>query len=289
MCYCTFHSHCQIWVKCGVIYLYMMPLGVCEFVKIDPEWAVIFLRNFQLRVSRKTFRHLHKERFGTTCVPRHSMPSQSCRGTETLIIVILTVSRLILSWALWPHPTFVHYLFNIHFSIILLYSYACFQVLRLHVNAPHYLRHECFMSGQCRWSWFGQVCRELLNISSLQLVFPRSSCINRTTNSKGVLVPMHRLTPWNWVLLREDNCFTIKKFSVLYGARHFIVVSTSPHFLYLSRARWIQSTPFNYVSLRFILKLSFHLRLGLKSRLFDGIKTLAVFLTVHVPFVRWSA
>ena len=36
--------------------------------------------------------------------------------------------------------------------------------------------------------------------------------------------------------------------------------------------------PFHYSSLRFILKLSFHLGLGLKSRLFDGIKTLATFL-----------
>jgi len=52
-------------------------------------------------------------------------------------------------------------------------------------------------------------------------------------------------------------------------------VSTS--WMYLSRPILIQPMPFHHISLRFILKLSFHLRLGLKSRLFDGIKTLAVF------------
>ena len=39
MCYYAFLSLCQICVKYGVVYLCMMPLGVCEFVKIDPEWA----------------------------------------------------------------------------------------------------------------------------------------------------------------------------------------------------------------------------------------------------------
>jgi len=194
------------------ISVYDAPRRFCEFVKIDPDWAVIFLLNFQLRVSRKTFRDEHKEHFGRTCVPRHRTPLQSCRGTETLITVILKVRRLILSWALWPHPTSAHCSFNIRFSIILLYVYfyGCFQVLRVHVNMPYYLRHECFMSGQFRWSWFGQVCRELRNVSSQQLIFPRSSCMNRMTNSKSVLVPTLRLTP-ETVLLRQDSGFTLNQ------------------------------------------------------------------------------
>jgi hypothetical protein len=78
---------------------------------------------------------------------------------------------------------------------------------------------------------------ELRNIGSLQHVFPRNSCMNRMTNSKGVLVPMRRLTPCNRVLQKTMISHSIKKFAVLYGARHFIFVSTSSHFLYLSRAR----------------------------------------------------
>jgi hypothetical protein len=40
--------------------------------------------------------------------------------------------------------------------------------------------------------------------------------------------------------------------------------------------------------LRFILKLSFHLRLGLKSRLFDGIKMLAAFFFKQFMYVSYS-
>lgn len=55
MCYNTFHSHCQVWVKCGVIYICLMPLGVREFVKIYPDWAAVFLLNFSYTSAVKRF------------------------------------------------------------------------------------------------------------------------------------------------------------------------------------------------------------------------------------------
>jgi hypothetical protein len=71
---------------------------------------------------------------------------------------------------------------------------------------------------------------------------------------------------------------SIKKFSALYGAPRFIAVSTSPRFLYLIEPDESSPRPSITFLLRLILKLSFHLRLGLKSRLFDRIKMSAAFL-----------
>ena len=157
----------------------------------------------------------------------------------------------------------------------LLFYLYCFQVLRLHFSVPYYLRHECFMSGQCRWSWFGQVCRERRNISYLQHVIPRSSCMNRMTNSKGVLVPMHRLTPWNRVLLREDNVFTLNQEIPLtvWSPTFYCRVYKSPLLLPVSS----QMNPVHALPLHFF-KIYFKIILPCTpSRLFDGLKTLAAF------------
>jgi hypothetical protein len=50
---------------------------------------------------------------------------------------------------------------------------------------------------------------------------------------------------------------------VFYGTRRFRTVFTNAHHWPLSRSRWVQCTPSQPISLRSILLLSSHLRLGL--------------------------
>jgi hypothetical protein len=82
--------------------------------------------------------------------------------------------------------------------------------------------------------------------------------------------------------LREKLIVTklVNKFPALYGNQRFITVITKVHHQSLSWDRWIQSTPFRPIFLRFIL-ISFCLYLGLPSGLFSSdlpIKILYTFL-----------
>jgi hypothetical protein len=83
------------------------------------------------------------------------------------------------------------------------------------------------------------------------------------------------------VLLRKLIATQHKKSPALYGTSRLITVFTRTHHWNLSWARWIQSTPFHRISLKFIPILSFHLRLGLPSGLFPSVchtKMLYIFL-----------
>jgi hypothetical protein len=71
---------------------------------------------------------------------------------------------------------------------------------------------------------------------------------------------------WRWALLEKLPIVQpLKKFSAFYGTRGFITVFTRALHWSLSWARSIQSTPSHPISIRPILILSTHLRLGLPS------------------------
>jgi len=88
-------------------------------------------------------------------------------------------------------------------------------------------------------------------------------------NTRGVahanlLTYLHN--PWSRVLLESlTGSQLVKKFPAFYGTRWFITRHLS-----LSWARSIQSMRPHPTSWRFILLLSFHLRLGLPSDLFPS-------------------
>jgi hypothetical protein len=80
------------------------------------------------------------------------------------------------------------------------------------------------------------------------------------------------LTPWSRVLLEKLTGFQlVKKFPAFYGTLRFITSFTTACRLSLSWASSIQSIPPHSTSLRSILILSFHLRLGLPSGYFPHI------------------
>jgi hypothetical protein len=60
----------------------------------------------------------------------------------------------------------------------------------------------------------------------------------------------------------------LKKFPTLYGTCKSVTVFTRARHWFLSWVRWIQHVPSYHISLRSILTLSYHLRLGLPSDLF---------------------
>jgi len=62
----------------------------------------------------------------------------------------------------------------------------------------------------------------------------------------------------------------VKKFPAFYRIRRFITVFTRACHWFLSWARCVQSTAFHPLSLRYILILSYHLRLGLPSGLLSS-------------------
>jgi len=79
------------------------------------------------------------------------------------------------------------------------------------------------------------------------------------------------LTPCSRVLLEKLPCFQpVKKFPAFYGTRMFITAFTSAQHLFLSPASSIQSIPPYPSFRRYILILSSHLRLGLRSGLFPS-------------------
>ena len=79
------------------------------------------------------------------------------------------------------------------------------------------------------------------------------------------------LTPWWRVLLEKlTGLHLVKKFPAFHGTRMFITALTSVHHLSLSWASPIQSIYPHPTSLRSILILSTHLRLGIPSGLFPS-------------------
>jgi len=81
------------------------------------------------------------------------------------------------------------------------------------------------------------------------------------------------LNPWSSALFEKlTGSQLVKKYITFYGTRRFFTAFTSARHLSLSWARSIQSMPRRRTSWRFILILSFHLRLGLLSGLFTSLK-----------------
>jgi hypothetical protein len=78
-------------------------------------------------------------------------------------------------------------------------------------------------------------------------------------------------TVWRWgLLVKPPVAQPLKDFPIIYETWRFITVFTRDSHWSLSWARWIQSVPPYPISLRSILILSSHLRLGLPSGLFSS-------------------
>jgi hypothetical protein len=92
-------------------------------------------------------------------------------------------------------------------------------------------------------------------------------------------------TPRCRVLLEKlTGLQLVKKFPAFYWTRRFITAFTSARHLSLPSANPIQSTPPHLTSLRSILILSYHLRLGLPSGLFpSGFPTKTLYTPLSSP------
>jgi hypothetical protein len=90
---------------------------------------------------------------------------------------------------------------------------------------------------------------------------------------------------WSWSLLEKLPIVQLlKNFPAFYGTRRFVTVFTRALHWSLSWARSIQSIPVHPISLRSILILSTHLRLGLPSGLFhSGFPTNILYAFVFSP------
>jgi len=105
-----------------------------------------------------------------------------------------------------------------------------------------------------------------------------------------LLVPWRKLltyllTPWSRVLLEKlTSLQLVNKFPAFYGTRKFITALTSVRHLSLSWASSIQSTHPHPTSLRSILILSSHLRLGLPNGLLpSGFSTKTLYTPLPSP------
>jgi hypothetical protein len=107
------------------------------------------------------------------------------------------------------------------------------------------------------------------------------------TKSKIKEVGTDWLTPWSRVLLQKLTVTQlVKKFPTFYGTRRIITVFIRSRHWSLSWARWIQSTTFHHVFVRFILIVSSHLRLGLPSCLFPSDFRIKIFYAFLISPMR---
>jgi hypothetical protein len=96
-------------------------------------------------------------------------------------------------------------------------------------------------------------------------------CENVKSNEECYLLTYLLTYSWSWALLEKlPIVLLLKNFPEFYGTRRFITAFTRALHWSLSWARSIQSPPSYPISLRSILILSTHLRLGLPSGLFPS-------------------
>jgi len=73
-----------------------------------------------------------------------------------------------------------------------------------------------------------------------------------TTDTRTGYRNLH-LTTWSWDLLQRLMIpQVVKKFSLFYETRRFIIVFTRAHYWFLSWAIWIQSTSAHLISFRYL-------------------------------------
>ena len=108
---------------------------------------------------------------------------------------------------------------------------------------------------------------------------------NVTSRSFATVPKNYLLTPWCRVLLQElTGLQLVKKLPAFHGTRRFITALTSVRHLSLSWASPIQSIYTHPTSLRSILIVSAHLRLGLPSCLLpSGFPTKTLYTHLSSP------
>jgi hypothetical protein len=101
--------------------------------------------------------------------------------------------------------------------------------------------------------------------------FARHYCTRRASEYYNIIHGRLSLTPWSWVLLdKSKSSHLFEHFPTSYGTRRFITVLTRALHWSLPLARSIQSISPHSISVRSMLILAFHKRLGLPGGLFPS-------------------